>query len=196
VNGTTETNQRNVREGRKEKPPMLTLRTLRTLRLFLIVGGLGFAAPAFSQQPAVNAENVYKDTCATCHDNPVSGIGFDVKGPGSYANSGTTGDDGHVVFTDLPSGKFTISEVAPAGYSVALYAVHCTRDGAASRNFVTNKFRRDVFRNGRPERLTTVLEANVGAFSIRSFECLLAPEIFPNRDVLHFRSDDSTSCVV
>jgi hypothetical protein len=31
---------------------------------------MGLAAHASAQQPPVNAETVYKDTCATCHDNP------------------------------------------------------------------------------------------------------------------------------
>jgi hypothetical protein len=67
----------------------------------------------------------------TCHDDVVGGIGFDVDGPGSYSNTGTTNDNGILVFTDLPSGKFTVSEIAPADYPVAIYVVHCTRDGAA-----------------------------------------------------------------
>jgi hypothetical protein len=80
-----------------------------------------------SECPAGTTSDFY----ATCHDNPVGGSGFDVKGPGGYASSGTSGDDGKLTFTDLPSGKFTISEIAPADYSVEVYVVHCTRDGAA-----------------------------------------------------------------
>jgi hypothetical protein len=80
-----------------------------------------------SECPAGTTSNFY----AVCHDNAVSGIGFEVDGPGSFANSGSTGGDGHLTFSDLPQGKFTVSEVAPAGYSVAVYVVHCTRDGAA-----------------------------------------------------------------
>jgi hypothetical protein len=100
---------------------------------------LWFNVPT-NQNVGTGSVEIHKSECpagtnsdffATCHDNPVGGIGFDLTGPGSYANSGTTGDNGKVIFTDLPTGKFTISEIAPAGYSVALYAVHCTRDGAA-----------------------------------------------------------------
>ena len=36
----------------------------------LVAAGVAAASSAFAQQPVVNAENVYKDTCATCHDNP------------------------------------------------------------------------------------------------------------------------------
>jgi polyvinyl alcohol dehydrogenase (cytochrome) len=47
----------------------ISLRSVRALRSVFIVAGVVTVAPAYAQQPSVNAETVYKDTCATCHDN-------------------------------------------------------------------------------------------------------------------------------
>ena len=62
-----------------------------------------------SECPPGTTSNFY----TTCHEDVVGGIGFDVDGPGSYSNTGTTNDNGILVFTDLPIGQ-----------------VHCLRDCA------------------------------------------------------------------
>jgi hypothetical protein len=61
----------------------------------------------------------------------VSGIGFELDGPGSVNDLGNTDDNGILRFTELPAGDYLISELIPPGYSVAIYAVFCTIDGAA-----------------------------------------------------------------
>jgi hypothetical protein len=71
------------------------------------------------------------DYYARCHDDVVAGIGFELDGPGSVNDLGNTGDNGIIRFTELPAGDYLISEIAPAGYNVAVYAVFCTRDGIA-----------------------------------------------------------------
>jgi hypothetical protein len=71
------------------------------------------------------------DYYATCHDDVVSGIGFELDGPGSVNDLGNTDDNGILRFTELPAGDYLISELIPPGYSVAIYAVFCTIDGAA-----------------------------------------------------------------
>lgn len=71
------------------------------------------------------------DFYARCHDDVVSGIGFELDGPGSVNDLGNTGDDGMLTFSELPAGDYVISEIAPADYNVAVYAVFCTQDGVA-----------------------------------------------------------------
>ena len=44
---------------------------------------------------------------------------------------GNTDENGSLRFTELPGGNYVISEIAPADYPVAVYVVHCTRDGNA-----------------------------------------------------------------
>ena len=71
------------------------------------------------------------DYYATCHDDGVGGIGFELDGPGSVNDLGNTDDNGILSFTELPAGDYVISELIPPGYNVAIYAVFCTLDGNA-----------------------------------------------------------------
>ena len=71
------------------------------------------------------------DYYARCHDDVVGGIGFELDGPGSVNDLGNTDANGELTFSELPSGDYVISEIAPVDYNVAVYAVFCTRDGVA-----------------------------------------------------------------
>ena len=80
-----------------------------------------------SECPAGTTSNYF----ATCYEDVVGGIGFELDGPGSVNDLGNTGEDGLLTFGELPGGKYVISEIAPADYSVAIYVVNCSRDGAS-----------------------------------------------------------------
>ena len=67
----------------------------------------------------------------------------------------------------------------------------CGNDGSTARDLVANKFRRDVFRNARPERLAGMLETKTRPVVGSELKCLLSTEIFADCHEFHFRSDDA-----
>jgi hypothetical protein len=64
-----------------------------------------------------------------CHETGLPGITFNVTGPGDYAKTGTTNNEGHLTFGNLEAGTYTFTEQAPTDFVVELYAVYCSVEG-------------------------------------------------------------------
>ncbi|MEA2510925.1 MAG: large repetitive protein [Thermomicrobiales bacterium] len=71
--------------------------------------------------------SAFADNC----DEPLGGVTFGATGPQGYDVSGTTGDDGGVVFDGLTAGNYVITEFPPDDPHVDLYVVSCTEGGDA-----------------------------------------------------------------
>src|SRR5262249_36809346 len=57
--------------------------------------------------------------------------------------------------------------------------------------FISDKFRRNVLRNGGAKRLAGMLESNTRPVIAGGFECVFPPEVLADRNELHFRCNDS-----
>ena len=97
-----------------------------------------FNIPEDPEPPQPGSLRIHKSVCpggqasdfyATCYDDTLAGVTFDLAGPGGYANAAPTGDDGTVQFDDLAPGDYTVTEVPPGNVAVNMYVVVCTREG-------------------------------------------------------------------
>lgn len=70
-----------------------------------------------------------KGYAARCGSSPLAGATFELEGPGQYQADALTGPDGVAWFGELSSGRYTLTEIPPAGTNVAVYVVSCEAGG-------------------------------------------------------------------
>lgn len=112
-------------------------------------GNIGFPIPV--------VRGLLYDLVAMKHDGnggPLSGAKFGLFDEnGDMVDSATSGDDGRIVFTDLPCGTYTVKEVAPpAGYAMSEQSWQVTVCHTTNPDVLTTSTAMDQSMNAMAER--------------------------------------------